>query len=27
MNAVGLMRVRTVETLPLQHIVVFGKGD
>lgn len=25
MNAVGLARVRTVETLPLQHIVVFEK--
>jgi len=27
MNAVGLVRVRTVETLPLQHIVVFEKGN
>ncbi len=25
MNAVGLVRVRTVETLPLQHIVIFEK--
>ena len=25
MNAVGLMHVRTVETLPLQHIVIFEK--
>ena len=25
MNAVGLVRVRTVETLPLQHIVFFAK--
>jgi ubiquinone/menaquinone biosynthesis C-methylase UbiE len=25
MNAVGLVRVRTVETLPLQHIVLFEK--
>src|SRR5947199_8679039 len=25
MNAVGLLRVRTVETLPLQHIVIFEK--
>ncbi|WP_263379872.1 class I SAM-dependent methyltransferase [Granulicella paludicola] len=25
MNAVGLVRVRTVETLPLQHIVIFQK--
>ncbi len=25
MNAVGLVRVRTVETLPLQHIVIFKK--
>jgi predicted methyltransferase len=25
MNAVGLVRVRTVETLPQQHIVFFGK--
>jgi precorrin-6B methylase 2 len=27
MNAVGLVRVRTVETLPLQHIVIFGKAE
>jgi ubiquinone/menaquinone biosynthesis C-methylase UbiE len=27
MNAVGLVRVRTVETLPLQHIVVFEKRN
>lgn len=27
MSAVGLVRVRTVETLPLQHIVIFGKRD
>ena len=27
MNVVGLKRVRTVETLPLQHIVIFGKSD
>lgn len=25
MNVVGLVRVRTVETLPLQHIVIFAK--
>jgi hypothetical protein len=25
MKAVGLVRVRTVETLPLQHIVLFEK--
>jgi len=25
MSAVGLKRVRTVETLPLQHIVMFEK--
>ena len=25
MQAVGLVRLRTVETLPLQHIVIFGK--
>jgi ubiquinone/menaquinone biosynthesis C-methylase UbiE len=25
MNAIGLVRVRTVETLPLQHIVIFEK--
>ena len=25
MNAVGLVRIRTVETLPLQHIVIFQK--
>jgi len=27
MNAVGLVRVRTVETLPLQHIVIFEKHN
>jgi ubiquinone/menaquinone biosynthesis C-methylase UbiE len=27
MRAVGLVRVRTVETLPLQHIVIFEKRD
>ena len=27
MNAVGLVRVRTLETLPLQHIVIFEKRD
>ena len=27
MNAVGLVRVRTVETLPLQHIVIFQKRN
>jgi ubiquinone/menaquinone biosynthesis C-methylase UbiE len=27
MNAVGLVRVRTVETLPLQHIVIFKKRN
>jgi len=27
MKAVGLTRVRTVETLPLQHIVIFEKQD
>ncbi len=27
MNAVGLVRVQTVETLPLQHIVIFEKRD
>jgi ubiquinone/menaquinone biosynthesis C-methylase UbiE len=27
MNAVGLVRLRTVETLPLQHIVLFEKRD
>ena len=27
MNAVGLVRVRTVETLPLQHIVIFERRD
>ena len=27
MNAVGLVRVRTVETLPLQHIVIFEKRN
>jgi ubiquinone/menaquinone biosynthesis C-methylase UbiE len=27
MNAVGLVRVRTVETLPLQHIVIFAKRN
>jgi precorrin-6B methylase 2 len=27
MNAVGLVRVSTVETLPLQHIVVFERRD
>jgi hypothetical protein len=27
MNAVGLGRVRTVETLPLQHIVFFEKRN
>jgi SAM-dependent methyltransferase len=27
MNAVGLVRVRTVETLPLQHIVFFEKRN
>jgi ubiquinone/menaquinone biosynthesis C-methylase UbiE len=27
MNAVGLARVRTVETLPLQHIVIFQKRN
>jgi ubiquinone/menaquinone biosynthesis C-methylase UbiE len=27
MNAVGLVRVRTVETLPLQHIVIFSKRN
>jgi SAM-dependent methyltransferase len=27
MLAVGLVRWRTVETLPLQHIVIFGKAD
>jgi len=26
MKAVGLVRLQTVETLPLQHIVIFGKG-
>jgi precorrin-6B methylase 2 len=25
MKAVGLVRIQTVETLPLQHIVIFGK--
>src|SRR5262249_1317420 len=25
MHAVGLVRLQTVETLPLQHIVIFGK--
>jgi hypothetical protein len=25
MKAVGLVRLRTVETLPLQHIVIFEK--
>jgi ubiquinone/menaquinone biosynthesis C-methylase UbiE len=27
MNAVGLVNVRTVETLPLQHIVIFEKRE
>ena len=27
MRAVGLVRLRTVETLPLQHIVIFGKQN
>jgi ubiquinone/menaquinone biosynthesis C-methylase UbiE len=27
MTAVGLVRMRTVETLPLQHIVIFGKPN
>ncbi len=27
MSAVGLVRVRTVETLPLQHIVIFAKRN
>jgi precorrin-6B methylase 2 len=27
MHAVGLVRLRTVETLPLQHIVIFGKHE
>ena len=27
MKAVGLVHVRTVETLPSQHIVIFEKGD
>jgi SAM-dependent methyltransferase len=27
MAVVGLKRVRTVETLPLQHIVIFGKSE
>jgi hypothetical protein len=27
MNAVGLVRVRTVENLPLQHIVIFKKSN
>jgi ubiquinone/menaquinone biosynthesis C-methylase UbiE len=27
MNAVGLVRVRTVETLPLQHILIFEKRN
>jgi ubiquinone/menaquinone biosynthesis C-methylase UbiE len=27
MNAVGLVRIHTVETLPLQHIVIFEKRD
>lgn len=27
MRAVGLVRVRTVETLPIQHIVIFEKRD
>jgi precorrin-6B methylase 2 len=27
MQAVGLIRLRTVETLPLQHIVIFGKRE
>jgi ubiquinone/menaquinone biosynthesis C-methylase UbiE len=27
MKAVGLARVKTVETLPLQHIVIFGKRN
>ena len=27
MAAVGLVRVRTVETLPWQHIVIFGKAE
>jgi hypothetical protein len=27
MSAVGLVRVRTVETLPLQHIVIFEKRN
>ena len=27
MNAVGLVRVRTVEILPLQHIVIFERRD
>jgi ubiquinone/menaquinone biosynthesis C-methylase UbiE len=27
MNAVGLVHVRTVETLPLQHIVIFEKRN
>jgi precorrin-6B methylase 2 len=27
MNAVGLVRVRTVETLPSQHIVIFAKRE
>lgn len=27
MQAVGLVRLQTVETLPLQHIVIFGNGS
>jgi len=27
MNAVGLVYVRTVEALPLQHIVIFEKRN
>jgi hypothetical protein len=27
MNVVGLKRVRTVETLPQQHIVIFEKSE
>ena len=27
MSALGLVRVRTVETLPLQHIVIFEKRN
>jgi len=27
MNAVGLVEVRTIETLPLQHIIIFEKRN